>query len=387
MNQSEAIKLIHKYIQDNLSEEEMKNLLIWLKKPENKQVFDEQIEINHLLLEERKVDAAQAYKEIEAYLKPVKNKNKWPDLLKYAAIFIGILSVGYYFFNTDSLKSDPDFDFITLERDNGEMEIIDQENHQSIVSSKGEVIGTKQANSLTYHTDSSATELVYNTLHVPKGRTFQLNLSDGTQITLNADSKITYPINFLPDRKREVKLKGEAYFKVAKDSLHQFVVNAEDQNVEVYGTTFNVKAYPDETANRTVLVEGSVGVFTSSSQVKLIPGEMAVTLKGGEVKVEEVNPDDYTAWVEDKLIFQAEEFAEIIKILERKFDIKIDNKYKDLDQQKFTASFNEKNIEQILQLFAKSRSFQFNIKDKQVTISKPDKQNTMPSIEKSDPNN
>src|SRR5699024_4461413 len=107
----------------------------------------------------------------------------------------------------------------------------------------------------------STSKLVYNTLWVPYGKQFKLELSDGTHIVLNSGTQIKYPIHFSADQKRKVFLKGEAFFHVAKDSSRQFVVKSKDQMVEVYGTKFNVSAYREAPRVKTVLIEGSVGVF------------------------------------------------------------------------------------------------------------------------------
>lgn len=375
MDQAEAIKLINKYIHDELSESELKALLVWLERPKNKRVFENQIEINYLLHNNKKRrDLSEAYSEISKFLAPAqKKKTKWKALLKYAAIFIGLLSLGFYFFNLNQEQSSPDYKAITLEMEDGGIKTIDQENQRSIVNKEGIIIGIHEEDKLKYNKNASAEKLIYNSLYVPKGKTFELVLSDGTQITLNSDSKITYPVSFVPGKKREVSLEGEACFQVTKDSLRQFVVSTKEQEIKVYGTTFNVKAYNDQTVDQTVLVEGSVGVSGKGGRVRLVPGEMASARDDGSFEVKKVNPENYTAWTRDEMVFQAEEFEEIIKTLERKFDVRIENKYTALNHQKFTAAFKDKELEQILKLFTKSRAFEFDKDGKQITIRKPEK--------------
>lgn len=375
MDQAEAIKLINKYIHDELSERELKALLVWLERPKNKRVFENQIEIDYLLHNNKKRrDLSEAYSEISKFLAPAqKKKTKWKALLKYAAIFIGLLSLGFYFFNLNQEQSSPDYKAITLEMEDGGIKTIDQENQRSIVNKEGIIIGIHEEDKLKYNKNASAKKLEYNTLYVPQGKTFELVLSDGTQITLNSDSKITYPISFVPGKKREVSLEGEACFQVTKDSLRQFVVSTKEQEIKVYGTTFNVKAYNDQTVDQTVLVEGSVGVSGKGGSVRLVPGEMASARDDGSFEVKKVNPKNYTAWTRDEMVFQAEEFGEIIKTLERKFDVRIENKYDALNHQQFTAAFKDKELEQILKLFTKSRAFEFDRDGKQITIRTPEK--------------
>ncbi len=377
MSEEKAIKLIHKYFHDEgLTERELKELLDWLKTPENKKILEEQIGLDYEFRKtDKKFDVAEAYRRIENQLQPTKKGYKsWVPLLKYAAVLIIALGVGFYLFTSNVRNSTAsNSTSITLEMGAGNTRILQQQGQEIIVNNKGQEIGIRTENNLTYNRDTTATELVYNTLYIPKGKTFELQLSDGTQILLNADTKITYPVNFLPDEERIIRLRGEAYFQVAKDSLRPFIAQTSNQKVQVYGTTFNIKAYPEDLFDETVLIEGSVGITTTESEVKIVPGQRATTRRGREPEVEEVNTADYTAWIQGGMVFHADRFDKIIKVLERRFDIKIDNKYEQLNQERFTASFKKpEDIEQILNLFIKSRTFEYEREGKHMTIYKPE---------------
>ncbi|HET8752853.1 MAG TPA: FecR domain-containing protein, partial [Salinimicrobium sp.] len=246
MNLKEAEILIEKFIHHQLTREEADELLQWLEKDNNEEVFNNHIGINYLL--RNKVldfDSIEAYAKIQKFLKPKKNKNpEWIAILKYAAIFIGIIGVGFYFLKPGSSGNNQELvpNYVTLEMENGKIEKINSEDQKSIYNNEGQLIGTKKKNSLNYETDSPIKNLVYNTLRIPNGKIFELILSDGSQVILNSGTTITYPVHFLPNKKRTVYLAGEAFFKVAKDSLNQFVVNTKNQKVVVYGTRFNVSA-------------------------------------------------------------------------------------------------------------------------------------------------
>lgn len=163
----------------------------------------------------------------------------------------------------------------------------------------------------------------YNELIVPKGGEFTLTLSDGTKVWLNSQSKIKYPVIF-NGMTREVYLEGEAYFEVVKDSLHPFYVNAGNGvNVEVLGTSFNVRNYADENSVVTVLEEGSVRMSHGKDTVVLRPGNKAVCLPNEQIRLTTVNTELYTAWRCGQYIFMNESVENILKQLARWYDIEV----------------------------------------------------------------
>lgn len=163
----------------------------------------------------------------------------------------------------------------------------------------------------------------YNELIVPKGGEFTLTLSDGTKVWLNSQSKIKYPVIF-NGMTREVYLEGEAYFEVAKDSLHPFCINAGNGvGVEVLGTSFNVKNYTDENLVETVLEEGSVRMSRGKDTVTLSPGNKAVWFPDEPIRLTTVNTELYTAWRLGQYIFMNESVENILKQLARWYDIEV----------------------------------------------------------------
>src|SRR5690606_37784645 len=134
-----------------------------------------------------------------------------------------------------------------------------------VINANGKVVGVQQGKKLVYGDNVSEEKLVYNTLNVPKGRQFSIELSDGTQVHLNAGSSIKYPITFLPKEQRQVFLTGEAFFEVAHDPNVPFIVNTQQLDVKVYGTTFNITNYPEDESSEVVLLEGSVSLMDEGS--------------------------------------------------------------------------------------------------------------------------
>jgi len=199
--------------------------------------------------------------------------------------------------------------------------------------------------------------MTYATITTPKGGHYQITLSDGTKVWLNADSKLRYPTRFKSDS-REVMLEGEAYFDVTTMANNgkkiPFMVKTDHHNVEVLGTEFNLKAYPDDLINtQTTLVTGAVSILTADEKLALIPGEQGVMSNQGLSK-RKVDTSLYTAWKDNKFVFEEMELHEAIKILGRwyDFDFIIDNSVKPIH---LYASINRnKSLKEVLNILESS---------------------------------
>ena len=139
-------------------------------------------------------------------------------------------------------------------------------------------------------------EVENHTVVVPEGKDMKLTLADGTQVWLNANSRFTHPTAFTV-KERKVSLQGEAYFKVAHDAQHPFIVKASDMQTRVLGTEFNVDA-SDASHPHVTLVEGSVSVSSVSHHMNkvIVPGEDAALNAQGEIKVSHVDTNDVACW-------------------------------------------------------------------------------------------
>ncbi len=164
----------------------------------------------------------------------------------------------------------------------------------------------------------------YNTISTPRGGQFRVILPDGTIVWLNASSSLKYPINFSKLGERTVELDGEAYFEVAKDRNKPFLVLSKYQTVQVLGTQFNVKSYPDENEIETTLLEGKVRVVPANGmpEVELSPGTQAICLPD-DLTVLEVNAYESIAWKEGRFVFQEESLNNILKKISRWYDVDV----------------------------------------------------------------
>ena len=158
---------------------------------------------------------------------------------------------------------------------------------------------------------------------------------------------LTYPSHFNGALKREVFLRGEGYFKVAKNKNIPFIVKTETLDTRVYGTEFNVSAYKSDSVTEVVLVEGSVGVKgvtktpTSSNKYLVIkPSQKASKKRALNIlEIEKVDVKPYISWKVGVLAFNNENIANIFQKLERKFNVKIKNNYSDLYKHSYTGVF------------------------------------------------
>lgn len=189
----------------------------------------------------------------------------------------------------------------------------------------GVIIGN---NRLAYTDGSAVADDVNNNLKdetltatTTKGQTYKFTLPDGTKVWLNADSKISFAQQFT-NKRREVSLEGEAYFEVAKDKVHPFVVAGKGQQIEVLGTHFNVNSYKDEPEIATTLLEGSVKVTAGGSLKIIKPGEQAIN-KSGIMEVRKVDVDNVVDWKNGDFYLNHIAFKIAMRKIARWYDMEI----------------------------------------------------------------
>lgn len=176
---------------------------------------------------------------------------------------------------------------------------------------------------------SAGAALVYNTVVIPKGTQYELELADGTKVWLNAHSSLRFPTRF-SDTARVVDITGEAYFEVTKDASRPFRVRSGDQTIEVLGTRFNVQAYTDEPLIKTTLLEGSVRISLQEQGAEKItqvlkPGEQASLVKAeNQLSVDAVDARSAIHWKEGVVIFKNADLATILRQVSRWYDVEIE---------------------------------------------------------------
>ena len=266
-----------------------------------------------------------------------------------------------------------------------------QQNNVCLVLSTGEVVdisnvgqdevkldkGTKlyEGNRLEYVQPDSLhkKELEFNQLIIPKGTFYHLVLSYGTKVWLNADSKIKYPVSFGQD-KREVSLRGEGYFEVAKDSARPFIMSTDKMDVKVLGTTFDVNTYEDEGKSFVVLVEGLVEVSAGKGESRIItPGYMAeVDMHDVQAKihVSKCDTEHYIAWKSGNFSFRNASLTEILKRVSRYYDVTVIREQV-FEEEYYTGDVSsDVSLESLLAVIESSTSVSFKVERKIVYVQK-----------------
>lgn len=301
----------------------------------------------------------------------------WRNIFQYAAVLLCLLGLVYLFQyeNGKQNKIDVPSDAIQLVLENGDIQVLSPDREQQIIKKDGEVVASQKNNEINYHSDKSEHKLVYNEIKIPYGKTFKVTLSDGTMVNLNAGSSLKYPVQFINGHKREVVLDGEAFFDVAKDKAHPFIVKTRGVDVKVLGTKFNVSSYKEDTDINTVLIEGSVKLCDANDANKkamLVPGEKGTwNSKNTEIAVDQVDTRFYTEWINGEIVFRKTAFRDIIIKLERTYNVTIENNREDILDKKFNASFNKniESIEKVLETMSKIQGFTYTKEGRLIKIN------------------
>ncbi len=251
-------------------------------------------------------------------------------------------------------------------------QVIDLEKEQGVIVDSSVWIQNSQSG-LTYRLAEveNKIEPVFHELEVPICGEYRLELSDGTVVFLNAKTKLRFP-NFFTGGIREVELEGEAYFKVARDSLHPFIVKTAYSSVYVYGTEFNVFAYPEEPEMHTTLVEGKVTMERGTEQQKLLPGEQwCLHKESGAIVTRKVDVNGYVAWKDGRFRFKDMRLEEIMRAVSRWYGVTVDFQSEDLKELRFGCNLNRhQTIDPLLRVFESNGKIKIERQGNQLKIKR-----------------
>lgn len=221
--------------------------------------------------------------------------------------------------------------------------------------------------SLVYNPTDSTIAMVYNTIRIPRGAEYKLVLADGSQVWLNAESSITYPVAFQGET-REVRLQGEAYFEIAKNKNQPFIVHTTQFDVQVTGTQFNVRAYPGEMESAT-LAEGGIQLEKGGKTYSLKPGQQAY-LEEEEVQVRKVNLESAIAWRYNAFSFEETPLEEIMNELARWYNIHVFYLNPKVKELHFTAWFRRNcTLQEVIDILEKTGKINIELKGKTITVT------------------
>lgn len=241
---------------------------------------------------------------------------------------------------------------------NKDLREIKQKNTNISIESEGRIV---------YHTmiKSKGAELL-NTLETPRGGQYKLTLPDGTKVWLNAASILTYPTSFT-GKERLVKLSGEAFFEVSKDTYRPFKVQSDNQTVEVLGTHFNISAYPEEHRIQTTLIEGKVKIQNDKITKLLRPGQESL-INGREngILISQADIEKNIAWKNNEFLFNGEDLRSIMRSIARWYDVEIVYlNYSDKTRYWGTVS-RLKNISSVLKMLESTGKVRFKIEGRRI---------------------
>ncbi|MCR8668939.1 DUF4974 domain-containing protein [Aestuariibaculum sp. M13] len=363
-------KLVIKYLNDSISDSEYQELLLLLRKPKNKQKFTELVKENcNVNIAYEEIDEELALNKVKTAINRSKAAPK-RYVWKYtvAATIAIMLTCGYIFRdiifnNVTSLDNNPRM--VNTPTPGIDKAVLTLEDGTEVVLENGVIYESNYATSkgqeIVYNAIKESEEIVYNYLTIPRGGQYRIELSDGTQVWLNSETKLKYPVSFIDGKVREVELVyGEAYFDVSSSILHKgskFKVFTKDQEIEVLGTEFNVKAYMDENYIYTTLVEGKVALNTSNLRELLKPNQQATfSLIDDDITVEEVDVYYETAWKKGMFAFKNKTLKEIMKVLSRWYDVDVVFEDKTLEDVQFKGVVNKnQNMDLILTLIKNTK--------------------------------
>lgn len=373
--------IISNFFRNNISEEELEILLNFILKDKNYKLFDEYVQINFLSnLSMNQLDKTSLINELESRIKKSKKQATYKlltkNLMRVAAVFIGIIGVAYYLNYERILIESKN---IILTTSSGEKIILDSEANKRSTNKtsldKLEGLVNSEINALVYEKDVALKALIKNTIKVPYGKRFKLTLSDGTIVHLNSGSLFTYPVSFIEGMDREVHVSGEAFFDVHSDSLHPFKVYSTGSSAEVFGTKFNFKNYEEDNFSEIILTEGSLGVKNTldNSEVVIIkPGDMAkVEYSRGKIELSKVNTVLYTSWIDGRIIFRNENINNMIIKLERIYDVIIINNNIELNKMFINATFltEKETIQDVLDYLTEIHKIDYQIVNNKIIIN------------------
>tara|TARA_B110000902_G_scaffold56515_1_gene65924 strand:+ start:326 stop:1489 length:1164 start_codon:yes stop_codon:yes gene_type:complete len=376
--------ILTKYVNNQASISELEEIEQWLKEDVNEKYFIEYVKINYLIdINLKTFNTLSSETKLLDFIseeKKIHKLRKIKRIYKYAAS-IAILIATVYFYNqneTSKIQLDTiPSESITLKMDDGKIKIIDDKGSFKIKDKKGTLLGSQNGNSIVYNDKNKIEKLVYNTLTVPYGKRFAIKLSDGTKVNLNAGSSLRYPVKFIEGQNRQVFIEnGEAYFNVTKDAKHPFIVSNDKVNVRVLGTQFNISSYPEDSNVSTVLVEGSVSLYNigdkyeSKKATILKPGYKADWNKNNKsINIEKADIEIHTAWINGRIVLKHMKFNDIIKKLERHYNVEITNKNTSLANEFITATFDIETIEQVFEVLNEIHPIDYKINKNIIIIS------------------
>ena len=382
-NNEYIVLLIYKQIVGNITEEEIQFLKEWRNKsPKNEILYQHLLDIKFLEKEFKKyksIEYGRPMMDMKARIKKDSQTNKirfWKIISTVAAtLFFAVCSISIWmFFENGTLNK------IVKEKSNIQISEIGPGTTQALLTSNdgleislgADSIINKQLIAQKQPDKTLSKKEKINNLTTPRGGEFMIMLEDSTKVWLNAESQLIYPETF-SEKERRVKIKGEAYFQVAKDETRPFYVESSGITIRVYGTEFNINAYSEENEIYTTLVSGSISLQETNnnkSELILTPNHQAIFNKDYKVTfIRPVNTKAITSWHDGRFVFEEQTLEQIMKTLARWYNFEYEFHDENLRQTVFKGSAPRYgNLSEVLSILEKSGGINFKAKNNRIII-------------------
>jgi ferric-dicitrate binding protein FerR (iron transport regulator) len=381
--------LIAGHIQGSLTEVEQEELDAWIvESDENLELFERLIDEDniemglqqHQQIERQKESALAGLKKEIGFKSKRRNIRKiWPYLVAAAVVLI-VASILIFFGKRPTIEKEKPIAYKPQNRDikaGTDKAVLTMSDGRTIIlGSSGKGILAKEgsisikkgvAGEIIY--DGKGKEMKYNIVSTPRGGQYKLTLGDGTKVWLNAESSIKFPAGFAANQ-RDVELRGEAYFEVAKIPASPFKVKiitptGEGGTVKVLGTHFNINSYGDEGLIKTTLLEGSVLVESNGNSKIIKPGEQAVCANNITIIKADVN--EVVSWKDGKFLFRNETVQSIGEQIKRWYDLEVE--YQGDISQHFNLEVSRQiSLSELLDGLAGTGQIKFQLEGKKLII-------------------
>lgn len=376
-------ELISKYIAGSITAREYADLEYWRDRSENNRKLLYKFSCVHFIgskkIAECLCDHEGAYQRFVIRRRKQIRRGEIRRMITVAAavmaLFVGIVVAFSYHRETGVLplaevKVIPAGESrAVLTLNDGQEMFLDRSMADTLVVRDGAIVNAS-GNSVVYRAEAKPGYLKYNQLDIPRKGEFILVLSDGTRVQLNSESRIRYPVHFV-GAERRVYLEGEAYFEVAKNEKVPFVVEVGKVTVQVSGTTFNVRAYTNETNIYTTLVEGGVRLSVEDKNLILCPGEQGiVNTRTATMNKSDVDVRFFIGWKDGRFLFDEQPLEEIMNTLARWYDVKICFSSAAVRQVTFSGNLKRyDNFDKILKMLEMAGTAQFRMDGDTIYVS------------------
>ncbi len=399
MAKDRIYELLLKLFQGELSLEEEEELALWIESFQDDEEWTQQLQSVWMEYEpEERMEKEKA----EVLLKRITRKEKAPfierkriyfdrKMLKWAAVaaIIGLLLA----FTIKYLLPGREIESKVVVQQQKETPITPGGNRAVLTLSNGKSIALDSSQKgllanngngkvlkissgvlkLQKEAESASSSITYNTITTPRGGQYEVILSDGSKIWLNAGSSLRFPTAF-NGAKREVDVKGEAFADIAKDENRPFYVHVlsesdeEKGTIKVLGTQFNINAYPENKHVKAALISGSIKVERGKTEKTLVPGERAF-IKDGKIAVKkEENLERVIAWKEGQFNFEGYDIRHVMQQIARWYDVKVE--YRNIPTDHFVGTISRgKNISEVLDMLEMTGVVHFEVEGRTVIVT------------------